>query len=224
MIRVVVADDHAVVRRGLAGLIESCDDLEVVGVAGDGNEAIEQVREHRPDVVVMDLQMPVLDGVEATRAIVGADGGTEVLVLTSFSDHARIDAAIEAGAVGYLLKDAEPDVLLDGIRAVARGESPLDPRAARRVLSRRSAAGGAGGQGTAGAGLSPRESEVLRLVVEGLLNKQIAQRLGITERTVKAHLTSAYQRIGVADRTQAALWAQRHDLGGPSTPTVPSAP
>ena len=133
------------------------------------------MREHRPDVAVMDLQMPVLDGVEATRAIVAEQTGTEVLVLTSFSDHARIDAAIEAGAVGYLLKDAEPEVLLDGIRAVARGESPLDPRAARRLLAARPLP-------TAGVGarrrLSPRETEVLRLVVEGLLNKQIAQRLG----------------------------------------------
>jgi DNA-binding NarL/FixJ family response regulator len=211
MIRVVLADDHAVVRRGLAGLLESTDDLEVVGVARDGREAVDLVREHRPDVAVMDLQMPVLDGVEATRAIVAEDLGTEVLVLTSFSDHARIDAAVEAGAVGYLLKDAEPEVLLDGIRAVARGESPLDPRAARRLLSRASR-GAAPSVGTTAPDLSPRETEVLRLVVEGLLNKQIAARLGITERTVKAHLTSAYQRIGVADRTQAALWAERHDL------------
>ena len=217
MIRVVVADDHAVVRRGLTGLIESTDDLEVVGVARDGSEAVALVREHRPDVAVMDLQMPVLDGVEATRAIVGEATGTEVLVLTSFSDFARIDAAIEAGAVGYLLKDAEPEVLLDGIRAVARGGSPLDPRAARRLLSRRSTAAAAESEDVEVSALSPREAEVLRLVVEGLLNKQIAQRLGITERTVKAHLTSAYQRIGVADRTQAALWAQRHDLGGSAT-------
>ncbi|HSF37524.1 MAG TPA: response regulator transcription factor [Nocardioides sp.] len=213
MIRVVLADDHAVVRRGLAGLIESTEDLEVVGVARDGSEAVDLVRQHRPDVAVMDLQMPVLDGVEATRAIVGEAIGTEVLVLTSFSDHARIDAAVEAGAVGYLLKDAEPEALLDGIRAVARGGSPLDPRAARHVLSRRSSSAARGAEQDAAA-LSPREAEVLRLVVEGLLNKQIAQRLGITERTVKAHLTSAYQRIGVADRTQAALWAQRHDPGG----------
>jgi len=222
MITVVVADDHAVVRRGLTGLIESSGDLEVVGVARDGDEAVALVSRLRPDVVVMDLQMPVMDGVEATRAIVGGASGTEVLVLTSFSDHARIDAAIEAGAVGYLLKDAEPEALLDGIRAVARGESPLDPRAARRLLSRtpRSAAGSSpdtAGTGE-GAGLSPRETEVLRLVVEGLLNKQIAGRLGITERTVKAHLTSAYQRIGVTDRTQAALWAQRHGLGGAGGP------
>jgi DNA-binding NarL/FixJ family response regulator len=211
MIRVVLADDHAVVRRGLAGLLESTDDLEVVGVAKDGREAVDLVREHHPDVAVMDLQMPVLDGVEATRAIVAEDVGTEVLVLTSFSDHARIDAAIEAGAVGYLLKDAEPEVLLDGIRAVARGESPLDPRAARRLLSRASL-GAASSTGMTVPDLSPRETEVLRLVVEGLLNKQIAARLGITERTVKAHLTSAYQRIGVTDRTQAALWAERHEL------------
>ena len=210
MIRVVLADDHAVVRRGLAGLIESTDDLEVVGVASNGSEAVALVLEHRPDVAVMDLQMPVLDGVEATRSIVAGRTGTEVLVLTSFSDHARIDAAIEAGAVGYLLKDAEPEVLLDGIRAVARGESPLDPRAARRLLTR----GSARGPEPLLPELSPREAEVLRLVVEGLLNKQIAWRLGITERTVKAHLTSVYQRIGVSDRTQAALWAERHDLGG----------
>ena len=211
MIRVVVADDHAVVRRGLTGLIESTDDLEVVGVARDGSEAVDLVRKHRPDVAVMDLQMPVLDGVEATRAIVGEATGTEVLVLTSFSDFARIDAAIEAGAVGYLLKDAEPEVLLDGIRAVARGGSPLDPRAARRLLSRRATVA-AESEDVEVSALSPREAEVLRLVVEGLLNKQIAQRLGITERTVKAHLTSTFQRIGVVDRTQAALWAERHGV------------
>jgi DNA-binding NarL/FixJ family response regulator len=211
-IRVVLADDHDVVRRGLTGLLGSTDDLEVVGVARDGSEALDLVREHRPDVALMDLQMPVLDGVEATRAIVAAEVGTEVLVLTSFSDHARIDAAIEAGAVGYLLKDAEPDVLLDGIRAVARGESPLDPRAARRLLSRTSRAATSTPSEVGASDLSPREAEVLRLVVEGLLNKQIAQRLGITERTVKAHLTSVYQRIGVADRTQAALWAERNGL------------
>lgn len=211
MIRVVVADDHHVVRRGLTGLIDSTDDLEVVGVAANGAEAVELVREHRPDVALMDLQMPEVDGVEATRTILAEALGTEVLVLTSFSDQARIHAAIDAGAVGYLLKDAEPEVLLDGIRAVARGESPIDPRAARRLLAARADAAP-----DPGAGLSPRETEVLRLVVQGLLNKQIAQRLGVTERTVKAHLTSAYQRIGVADRTQAALWAQRNGLVDPS--------
>jgi DNA-binding NarL/FixJ family response regulator len=205
MIRVVVADDHAVVRRGLTGLIDNADDLEVVGVASDGAAAIDLVREHRPDVVLMDLQMPGVDGVEATRIIVADELGAEVLVLTSFSDNARILAAIDAGAVGYLLKDAEPGELLEGIRAVSRGESPLDPKAARLLLRSRTASDDE-------IELSPRELEVLRLVVDGLINKQIARRLGITERTVKAHLTSVFQRIGVADRTQAALWAQRHDL------------
>ncbi|MEZ0578438.1 response regulator [Nocardioides sp. MH1] len=208
MIRVVVADDHAVVRQGLTGLLDSAEGLTVVGVAADGREAVDLVREHRPDVVLMDLQMPGLDGVEATRAILAEDLGAEVLVLTSFSDKARIHAAIDAGAVGYLLKDAEPADLIAGVRAVARGESPLDPRAARALISARSAGDGTDRE----VELSPRETEVLRLVVEGLLNKQIAQRLGITERTVKAHLTSIFQRTGVADRTQAALWAQRHGL------------
>jgi DNA-binding NarL/FixJ family response regulator len=207
MIRVVIADDHAVVRRGLSGLIDNADDLTVVGVATDGQTAIELVREHRPDVVLMDLQMPGVDGVEATRTIVAEHLGAEVLVLTSFSDTSRIMAALDAGAVGYLLKDAEPAALLDGVRAVARGESPLDPKAARLLLRSRTAT-----TDDDQIELSPRETEVLRLVVEGLLNKQIATRLGITERTVKAHLTSVFQQIGVADRTQAALWAERHDL------------
>jgi DNA-binding NarL/FixJ family response regulator len=210
VIRIVIADDHGVVRQGLAGLLEGVDDLTVVGAAADGDEAVAMVREHRPDVVLMDLQMPGVDGVEATRTIVGEGLGAEVLVLTSFSDHARIHAAIEAGAVGYLLKDAEPGDLIDGVRSVARGESPLDPRAARHLLRARDTAS-TSLVGTT-VDLSPRETQVLRLVVEGLLNKQIAQRLGISERTVKAHLTSIFQRTGVADRTQAALWAERHGI------------
>jgi DNA-binding NarL/FixJ family response regulator len=210
MIRIVIADDHGVVRQGLAGLLEGVDDLTVVGLAADGTDAIALAREHRPDVVLMDLQMPGVDGVEATRTIVEEGLGAEVLVLTSFSDHARILAAIDAGAVGYLLKDAEPADLIDGVRAVARGESPLDPRAARQLIRSRDAS--TVGPVDQPVDLSPRETEVLRLVVEGLLNKQIAQRLGISERTVKAHLTSIFQRTGVADRTQAALWAERNGL------------
>jgi DNA-binding NarL/FixJ family response regulator len=210
MIRIVIADDHGVVRQGLAGLLEGVDDLTVVGLAADGADAVALAREHRPDVVLMDLQMPGVDGVEATRTIVEEGLGAEVLVLTSFSDHARILAAIDAGAVGYLLKDAEPADLIDGVRAVARGESPLDPRAARQLIRSRDAS--TVGPVDQPVDLSPRETEVLRLVVEGLLNKQIAQRLGISERTVKAHLTSIFQRTGVADRTQAALWAERNGL------------
>jgi DNA-binding NarL/FixJ family response regulator len=207
-IRVVLVDDHAVVRRGLEQLLSGAGDLEVVGQAGDGDEALDVVRALRPDVVVMDLQMPGTDGVEATRRIVGEQLGAEVLVLTSFSDSARIAAALDAGAVGYLLKDADPDDVLDGVRAVSRGGSPLDPKVARALLTARGQA--VPGETTSEVQLTPREAEVLSLVRAGLANKQIARRLDISERTVKAHLTSVFQRIGVVDRTQAALWAERH--------------
>jgi DNA-binding NarL/FixJ family response regulator len=204
-IRVVIVDDHAVLRSGLEQLLGGQPDLEVVGTAASGSEAIELARELRPDVVLMDLQMPGVDGVSATRAIVG-DELADVLVLTSYSDAERIVGALDAGAMGYLLKDAEPDEVLRGIRAVARGESPINPRAARELLGARRMTGAGAAE------LTPRETEVLALVRQGLANKQIARRLGISERTVKAHLTSAFQRIGVVDRTQAALWAERNGL------------
>jgi DNA-binding NarL/FixJ family response regulator len=203
-IRVVIVDDHAVLRAGLEQLLAGQSDLEVVGTAAGGQEAIDLVRELRPDVVLMDLQMPGVDGVRATRTIVSEELA-DVLVLTSYSDAERIVGALDAGAMGYLLKDAEPDEVLTGIRAVARGESPINPRAARELLGAR--------RTTPATELTPRESEVLVLVRQGLANKQIARRLGISERTVKAHLTSAFQRIGVVDRTQAALWAERNGLG-----------
>jgi DNA-binding NarL/FixJ family response regulator len=202
---VVLVDDHAVVRRGLSDLLSSTSDIVVVGTAADGAEALILVRECRPDVVLMDLQMPGVDGVEATRRIVEEELGAQVLVLTSFSDSERIIAALDAGAVGYLLKDADPEEVLEGVRAVARGESPLHPKAARELLLSRT-------RRTERPPLTPREVEVLRLVRLGLANKQIARRLGISERTVKAHLTSTFQRIGVVDRTQAALWAERHGV------------
>lgn len=210
MIRLVIADDHAVVRRGLAGLLESAEDIDVVGAATNGEAAVELARSLRPDLVLMDLQMPGIDGVQATRTIVEEQLGVDVLILTSFSDGHRLLAAIDAGAVGYLLKDAEPADLVAGIRAAARGESPIDPKAARHLFISRSSRGRA--TPSADVSLSTREREVLQLVVLGLANKQIARRLGITERTVKGHLTSAFQRIGVTDRTQAALWAHQHGL------------
>ena len=205
-IRVVIVDDHAMLRAGLEQLLGGEPDLEVVGKAASGSEAITLVRDLRPDVVLMDLQMPGVDGVSATREIVGEELA-DVLVLTSYSDAERIVGALDAGALGYLLKDAEPDEVLRGIRAVARGESPIDPKAARELLGARRTTS------TAAADLTPRESEVLALVRQGLANKQIARRLGISERTVKAHLTSTFQRIGVVDRTQAALWAERNGVG-----------
>jgi DNA-binding NarL/FixJ family response regulator len=210
VITVVLADDHALVRRGLENLLGADPDIEVVGTASDGLEAVRVVAEKNPDVVLMDLQMPELDGVEATRTIVSeatAEKQPQVVVLTSFSDTERIVAAIDAGAVGYLLKDTEPEDLLEGVRAAARGESPLHPRAARQLLTARNKQAP-----TTTVDLTPRENEVLGLVRQGLANKQIARRLGISERTVKAHLTSTFQRIGVTDRTQAALWAERHGI------------
>jgi DNA-binding NarL/FixJ family response regulator len=207
MIRVLLADDHGVIRDGLGRLISALEDVELVAVAADGAEAVEQCARCAPDVVLMDLDMPVLDGIEATRRIVAAQPGTAVLVLTSFSDRPRIMGALEAGACGYLLKDVDADEVAEGIRAAARGESPLDPRAARTILDARTAPDPL-------AGLSEREREVLALLVEGLANKLIARRLQISEKTVKSHLTRIFRELGVTDRTQAALWAERHGAGG----------
>jgi DNA-binding NarL/FixJ family response regulator len=202
-IRVLVVDDHAVVRSGLAQLLATTADIELVATASNGNEAIERVEALHPDVVLMDLSMPELDGVEATRRISELHPSSHVLVLTSFSDQARILDALSAGADGYLLKHTDPDDIADAIRAVHAGGSPLDPKAARALLESRRTR-----QSTPQ--LTDREREVLVLVRDGLANKQIARRLGIAERTVKAHLTSVFQRLGVTDRTQAALWAKEH--------------
>ena len=202
MIRVVVADDHAVVRGGLQQLLATAADIELVGSAANGEEAVGLVVDHTPDVVLMDLSMPVVDGIEATRRIVESGSGTRVVVLTSFADDRHIADALRAGAIGYMLKHAEPDALLDAIRAAAAGDSPLDPKAARVLLENRTA--------RADGHLSGREEEVLRLVAGGLANKLIARRLTISERTVKAHLTNIFARLGVTDRTQAALWAREH--------------
>jgi DNA-binding NarL/FixJ family response regulator len=205
-IRVLIADDHGVIRDGLGRLMDGLEDIELVGVAADGAEAVEHCRESAPDVVLMDLDMPRLDGIEATRQIVAEHPSTAVLVLTSFSDRGRILGALEAGACGYLLKDAASTDVAEGIRAAARGESPLDPRAARTILNARA-------EPDPLDALSPREREVLALLVEGLPNKLIARRLEISEKTVKSHLTHIFREIGVTDRTQAALWAQRHSGG-----------
>jgi DNA-binding NarL/FixJ family response regulator len=204
MIRVLVADDHAVVRDGLEQLVRSADDLEFVGSARDGGEAVDRGVELRPDVVLMDLSMPGLDGIEATRRLVKRVAGVQVVVLTSFSDRGRILGALDAGAVGYLLKDATPEELLNGVRAAARGESPLAPKAARALLDARVE--------QEQEPLRGREREILALVAAGHPNKIIARRLGISEKTVKSHLTSVYRQIGVTDRVQAALWARDHGI------------
>ena len=172
-------------------------------MVSDGEEAVAVAARERPDVVLMDLSMPVLDGIEATKRIVADNPDAHVVVLTSFSENRRIMEALGAGAIGYLLKHAGPDELLGAIRAASSGDSPLDPKAARAVLEERRGL-------NATQELSPREQEVLLLVRKGRANKQIARELGISERTVKAHLTNIFARIGVTDRTQAALWAERH--------------
>ncbi len=202
MIRVLVVDDHAMVRSGLTALLLASGDIAVVGQAPDGRVAVDQAREHQPDVVLMDLSMPVMDGAEATREVLAVAPDAKVVVLTSFSDRDRVNAALRSGAVGYQLKDGDPAELLAAVRAAAAGHAPLDPRVARVLLPT------LGEQ--SGDGLSPREREVLRLVAQGLANKQIGRALGISERTVKAHLGRVFREIGVVDRTSAALWARDH--------------
>lgn len=205
MIRVLVVDDHPMLRSGLAELLEQADGIKLVGLAPDGDAGIELALGQDPDVVLMDIEMPGVGGIEATARIRAARPETQVVVLTSFSDRTRILEALDAGAAGYLLKDAEPDELLRGIRAAAAGDAPLAARAASELLAERREAHPA-------TELTPREREVLLMVAEGLPNKLIARRLEITEGTVKAHLTRIFERIGVTDRTQAALWAERHRL------------
>jgi DNA-binding NarL/FixJ family response regulator len=207
VIRVVVVDDHELVRAGLVELLAASNDLDVVGTAADGERALEVVSAQQPDVVLMDLSMPGVGGIEATRRLLAEHPSVRVIVLTSFSGSSEVLDALDAGAIGYLLKDASPDELRGGIHAAARGESPLSPKAARAVIAAREA-------GKEAPELSAREGEVLRCVGEGLSNKLIARRLEISEKTVKAHLTSIFQQINVSDRTQAALWAQSHGVGG----------
>ncbi|HZZ95660.1 MAG TPA: response regulator transcription factor [Jatrophihabitantaceae bacterium] len=200
MIRVLLVDDHQLVRAGLATLLAATDDITVVGEAADGRAAVTAVTQSDLDVVLMDLSMPVLDGVAATRQVLQARPETRVVVLSSFSDQSRVREAISAGAIGYVLKDCGPDELLSAIRSAAAGHAPLDPRVAGALLPRTDP----------GERLTSRETEVLRLASTGMANKQIARALGITERTVKVHLGNVFRRIGVADRTSAALWAREN--------------
>jgi DNA-binding NarL/FixJ family response regulator len=203
MIRVVVADDHPVVRRALAQLLDDAENITVVATASSGGEAIASTFEHSPDVVLMDLEMHGQNGIDATHAITAAGSEARVVILTTFSDRTRILAALDAGAVGYLLKDAEHEEIIRGVVAAAAGDAPLAPRAAREMLAERA-------RPRNEPDLSARELDVLRLVARGMPNKLIARELEISEKTVKAHLTSVFAQLGVSDRTQAALWAQRH--------------
>jgi DNA-binding NarL/FixJ family response regulator len=208
-IRVLLVDDHAVVRRGLQGFLELLDDITVVGQADNGRSALEVARSVRPDVVLMDLLMPEVDGIEATATIKAEMPGVEIVALTSFVEEARVTAALEAGASGFILKDAEADDVADAIRAAYRGEVHLDPAVAgllaRRVRERASA-------GPRQEPLTSREREVLGLLAQGLSNKAIAERLAITERTARTHVSNILAKLGLASRTQAALYAVEHHL------------
>ena len=211
-ITVLVVDDHAVVRRGLLAFLDSERDLEVVGDAAGGAEALEllarlDAERRRPDVVVMDLQMQPLDGIETTRRIRARYDDVEVVALTSFGEQERVHAALEAGASGYLLKDADAGEVAAAVRAAHRGELQLDPGVARRLMSTLHA-----GPGGDSAELTPRERDVLRLVGAGEANKRIAADLDISERTARTHVSNILRKLGLSSRTQAALWAVREGL------------
>ena len=204
MIRILLADDHVLVRAGLSQLLDAQADIEVVGVACDGQEALEMARELCPDVVLMDLQMPIVDGITAIGELTVEMPEISVIALTTFQEPQQVTAALAAGARGYLVKDVEPEVLVAGIRAVVNGGAPLSPSVAAQLL--RSAAS----QPTMVGSVTQRERQILRLIVSGQSNKQIGRELGISEKTVKSHCGRLFQRINVSDRTQAAVWATKN--------------
>lgn len=207
-IRLLLVDDHPVVRRGLRGYLELEPDFTVVGEAGDGEEALLAIEATRPDVILLDLKMPGLDGqgvLERLGASTTGDG-PRVLVLTSATDAERVPNAITAGAAGFVYKDIDPDALASAIRTVHAGQLLLSPVAMRGLMS-------GNGSASSAPSLTPRESQVLGLIAKGQTNRQIARALGVSEKTVKTHVTNLLRRIGAADRTQAALWAVRHGIG-----------
>jgi two-component system, NarL family, response regulator LiaR len=210
-IRIVIADDHSVVRQGLRMFLGLDPELEVVGEAADGAEALRLAQQLRPDVVVMDLLMPVMDGIAATAAIRRELPDTEVLALTSVLEDASVVGAIRAGAIGYLLKDTQAEALCQAIKAAAAGQVQLTPRAAARLMQVVSTP-------ESPEALTERETEVLRLLAQGQSNKQIARSLHIAEKTVKTHVSNILSKLGVQSRTQATLYAVRIGLVSPNSP------
>ncbi|MCC8337073.1 response regulator transcription factor [Streptomyces sp. R1] len=213
-VRVVICDDQALIRTGLTTIVDAQPDLEVVGECGDGRTGVDLARELRPDVVVMDIRMPVLDGLEATRLLAGAgvEHPVKVLVVTTFNLDEYVYEALRAGASGFLLKDAPPDRLLHGIRTVAMGAALLDPDVTRRLVGRYAARIRPAEGTTRDIPLTPREMEVLRLIADGLSNSEIAATLVISPETVKTFVSRILTKLGLRDRVQAVVFAYRHGL------------
>lgn len=208
-IRVLIADDHAIVRKGICALLATEPDIDVVGEAQDGQEAIAQAQQLQPDVILMDLAMPRLDGLEATRHITTHQPGARILVLTSFNSDDKVFPSLRAGAQGYLLKDSGPEDLVEAIHQVYRGESSLHPSIARKVLRELAAPQD---QATGSTLLTDREKEVLQLVARGQSNRSIAEQLAISEATVRTHVSNILAKLNLDSRTQAVLYALREGL------------
>ncbi len=214
-IRLLIADDHTIVRKGLQALLETEPDMLIVGEAENGVEAVAKAESLKPDVILMDLVMPQMDGIEATRKITAQRPDARVLVLTSFAADDKVFPAVKAGALGYLLKDSSPDQLLEAIRRVHRGEPSLEPPIARKVLQELS------NPGTAKPTTDPlteREMEVLRLIAQGMSNKEIASALFVAEWTVRSHVSNILSKLQLASRTQAALYALRSGIASLDDP------
>lgn len=213
MIKVLIADDHHVVRRGLLFFLKTQKDINVIGEATNGREAVELTAALRPDIVLMDLVMPEMDGIQATKRIKEQFPKTEVLMLTSFSDRDHVIPAIEAGAAGYQLKDIEPDDLVESIRKIMRGENTLHPQATSQLMKSREPRVVPSHELYP---LTPREQDVLSELTKGKSNREIASSLFVTEKTVKTHISNIFSKLQVQDRTQAALYAVKHGLTDPS--------
>ncbi|MEU0590691.1 MULTISPECIES: response regulator [Streptomyces] len=209
-IKVLLVDDHQVVRRGLRTFLEVQDDIEVVGEAADGAEGVERAQELKPDVILMDVKMPGMDGVDALRRLRELDNHARVLVVTSFTEQRTVVPALRAGAAGYVYKDVDPDALAGAIRSVHAGHILLQPEVAGALLSQEASGSGPGRAGS----LTEREREVLGLIADGRSNREIARALILSEKTVKTHVSNILMKLDLADRTQAALWAVRHGVAG----------